>query len=273
MLARATIADSSSAEIETITPMRAQEYIDRSGSNRAITRRRVSIYAEMMKEGKWRLNGEAILFDTEGLLMNGQHRLLACIEANTAFRTYVIRGISREVMPSLDTGRARTAGDNVSILGGGNSTLVAASIIWILKMKSGRVLNGNLCIPHEDTLNFWRNNSEAITYSVGVGRSARQVLQGSIACGFHFIFSELDREMADRFMEDVATGANLSKGDAVFILREQLLQNKMVKQKLPPVEIAARVVRAWSHRRTGTTTKLLRGTYGTGSSRLFPELV
>lgn len=40
-----------------------------------------------MSEGKWHLNGEAIIINDKGLTDNGYHRLAACIQAGVPKRT------------------------------------------------------------------------------------------------------------------------------------------------------------------------------------------
>lgn len=46
-----------------------------------------------MSEGKWHLNGEAIIINDKGLTDNGYHRLAACIQAGVPFQTVLIEGV------------------------------------------------------------------------------------------------------------------------------------------------------------------------------------
>ena len=76
MLSISKVQTPLNATIEKITPILAESYLERNQlGNRHVTMRRVRLYAQMMREGKWELNGEAIIFDEDGHLMNGQHRL------------------------------------------------------------------------------------------------------------------------------------------------------------------------------------------------------
>ena len=47
-------------EIVTITPELAQEWLDRGGTNRKLTRRRIEAMTAAIQRGEWRLTGEAI---------------------------------------------------------------------------------------------------------------------------------------------------------------------------------------------------------------------
>jgi hypothetical protein len=53
-------------EIVTITPELAQEWLDRGGTNRKITRRRIEAMTAAIQRGEWRLTGEAIKLDADG---------------------------------------------------------------------------------------------------------------------------------------------------------------------------------------------------------------
>lgn len=82
------------ANLEVITPDKARQYLSLQKSNfRKVSYGRVRRYAQEMKAGKWRVNGEGIHFDLQGNLVNGQTRLRACIEANVPFTTLVVRDV------------------------------------------------------------------------------------------------------------------------------------------------------------------------------------
>ena len=60
-------------------------------------------------QNNWSLTGETIKFGTDGLLKDGQHRLYACIRANTPFDTHAIFGINPETFQHIDVGKKLTA--------------------------------------------------------------------------------------------------------------------------------------------------------------------
>lgn len=62
--------------------------------NRPISRDNINKYAIQMSEGKWHLNGEAIIINDKGLTDNGYHRLAACIQAGVPFQT--VRGQDKQ---------------------------------------------------------------------------------------------------------------------------------------------------------------------------------
>lgn len=98
--------------VEQITPATAKEYLKANTKNPRGTKlnmARVRQYAHDMANGLWELNGEAIVFDKNGVLKNGAHRLAAIIMANVTVETVVIRGVDEKVT-IYDTPYLRTIG-------------------------------------------------------------------------------------------------------------------------------------------------------------------
>lgn len=86
--------------VETITPAIAREYLKANVNNprgQKVRMARVKQYAHDMANGLWELNGEAIVFDKNGVLKNGAHRLAAIILANIPVDMAVTRGVDEKV--------------------------------------------------------------------------------------------------------------------------------------------------------------------------------
>ena len=95
------------ATIETITPARAAEMLASNTNNRPLRRALVESYARDMAAGNWKLNGETIIMGRDETLLNGQHRLHACVMANVPFTTLVVYGIERDAVMAMDSGANR----------------------------------------------------------------------------------------------------------------------------------------------------------------------
>lgn len=97
------------SSVEKITPKMAKEYLKFNTNNyRKLSRATVLKYAEDMKNGLWKLNGEAIEFDEDGTLVNGQHRLAAIVYSNMTVEVLVVRGVGKEDSNIYDNGSVRT---------------------------------------------------------------------------------------------------------------------------------------------------------------------
>lgn len=98
-----------------VTPELAREFLKTNSTNRPLKRGTVQRYAQMMRNGEWRLTPQSVVFDTNGVLINGQHTLHAVIESGTTVQLMVSRGWPAETFAVLDRGANRTAADALRI--------------------------------------------------------------------------------------------------------------------------------------------------------------
>src|SRR4051812_21202988 len=113
---------------QIITPEVAKEMLDRNKVNRPVRKRVMITLARDMSNGAWKLTGDPILFDVEGNLIDGQHRLHACIHAGVPFETWVGLNADPSVQDVKDTGARRTLSD-VLHMRGESSSIMLASIL------------------------------------------------------------------------------------------------------------------------------------------------
>lgn len=109
MITHPMLSSDLTARWELITPELAQTYLDtlpeyqrpRSGG-------KVSEHTAEMKKRQWWLTGDTIRFDNRGRLADGQHRLTACVQADQAFFSLVVRGLDDKAFPVMDTNLTRS---------------------------------------------------------------------------------------------------------------------------------------------------------------------
>ena len=96
--------------IETITPETARLYLEfNSNQQRSIRYGWVRSLSKMIKDGDFILTHQSIAFDKTGALIDGQHRLLAIVDAEKPARIMVTRGVDPEAWHATDQGVVRTA--------------------------------------------------------------------------------------------------------------------------------------------------------------------
>lgn len=103
--------------METITPQIAAEYLSHNAqNNRRIKRAHVEMLARDMAAGEFKTTHQGIAFDTDGTLIDGQHRLQAIMMAGTPVRMMVTRGCENEATLAIDRGATRTVHDAMTIM-------------------------------------------------------------------------------------------------------------------------------------------------------------
>jgi len=121
-----------------IEPRDAQAILDNAGSNRKLNPKTVERYAAIMKAGAWDLNGETIKVDKDGKLIDGQHRLAACVVAGVPFTTVVVHGLaSDEAFLTVDVGVKRSVRSYLEYKGYTYTSLLAATCKRILLLDAG----------------------------------------------------------------------------------------------------------------------------------------
>ena len=132
------------SEMMTITPQMAQSWLNNNPYNRKVNNGNVRKMVEDMNNGNWKQCTDAIAFDVEGNLCNGQHRLLALIKANKSFKFPVMKNLSKSDFPTMDIGYKRTPVDALSVLGVKYAKVKANVIKKVFGLRSGKwVATGN----------------------------------------------------------------------------------------------------------------------------------
>lgn len=102
--------------VEMITPEMAKAYISNvHPDQRRLRPNSVRAYAEIMKRGDWILVPDGIAFDTDGFLIQGNHRLNALIAANVTLPFNVTRNAPKMAYSVLDRGLIRSASDALGV--------------------------------------------------------------------------------------------------------------------------------------------------------------
>lgn len=272
--------------VENITPARAESYLSNMVKNRPVSEAKVLEYAIAMDEGKWSLNGETLKFDKQGRLFDGQHRLRACVLAGKPFRTCIVRGIEDDhAFATVDVGKNRSHGDVFSIAGFANSKDAAAvaTIIYLYKQgkidwkgpietrasrgtsptisaKLKKMPNTSAVVQKEDLLEFAEKIAEGLASAVRFAQTAKagKLLSQPIIGGAYYLFREKSFNDAEQFFADLGEGVGLTKTDAVYWLRERLIDNKSSDAKLNRWTILGFLFKAWNKRRAGEPLRYLR---------------
>lgn len=100
--------------LELITPEYAAVLLETNTENRTISRGTVTAYANDMISGNWdETVGVGISIDADGILRDGQHRLMAIVESGASIHMWVCRNVSKDGI--YDNNRKRSNADQISI--------------------------------------------------------------------------------------------------------------------------------------------------------------
>lgn len=133
-----------SGDVMIVTPEIAGNWLDTRAHpgiahNRKLSMRRAEMYAEEMRAGRWRVTHQGIAFDTEGKLIDGQHRLQAIRNAKMSVPIRVYVNEPRENFDVLDVGMARQASQ---LYMGGNASIITSAARFLVSGKIGTYQKG-----------------------------------------------------------------------------------------------------------------------------------
>jgi hypothetical protein len=226
-------------------------------NNRNIRPGKVDQYVRDMLAGHWPITGETIKVNTEGVLMDGQHRLTAVIEAarispGIEVPMLIAYNVDPSVMPVLDTGVPRGLHDLVGIAHSAKqSHLVAAVVRRILQWEQGNYLGASGRaggVPtHTECLIRLEKDVEGFVAAAARGRDIQQsrLAPGAPSGTAFYLFRQIDAEKAHTFFDHLISGENLS--GSILTLRNRLIR----ADRLRAHEYVALYVRTWNAWREG----------------------
>lgn len=218
---------------QIIDPKTAQEWLDtKNVMNRPVSLRTVEKYAQEMKAGRWKLNGEAIIFGQSGNLLDGQHRLHACVKAGRDFTTLVTLGVEDSTFDTIDDNNPRKLRDVLAILGEVNPNFLSSALYFVYAYANGtfraRDIRGGKTIATKKVLERMLETQPGIRNSVRYYSSLRArpggiMLPPSLAIGLHYIFSLVNEEKANEFFDQLQSGLELKDSSPIYLLRQRLI--------------------------------------------------
>ena len=263
-------------EVMTITPQIAQEWAALNTRNRPVRYSKVAQLARDMKAGKWVLNGETVKIASDGTILDGQHRLTACIQAGAAFETVVIRGLPPEVQDTIDTGIARKMADQLALRGEKDTVLLAAITRWAFKWlrgvrNSGR---GDQEPTHAEMLALLEAEPRIRDAALwaNAARQKFKSVNGSVYGMGWLLFHGSDHLAAEVFLPSILTAADHPEGDPALAFRDRIWRARENGERLNQYEQLGYLIMAWNaFREERPLSRLQAPKGGKFSPKTYPE--
>jgi len=242
-------------EVLTVTPDMARSWLATGRTNRPVTQLLVNKYAADMRTGRWRLTKEAISFDAEGCLDDGQHRLHGVIAANAPVRMAVVWDAPLDQFEVLDSGRTRTFGQRLAIEGYRNYQEVAAATRMVIKyLKFPDVVWTGYMIVTESEMREYLDAHSIDGSDAAAARRARLLTPAAWIAINHIITTTAPSVDAwEGFRGPILSGIGLTAGDPRLALRNYATQKWGGGQSY----ILAGLV-AWNHYVNGRTIQFIK---------------
>ena len=257
------------ASMVNVTPAIAKEWLDKNLAlteegglrNRKIRDRVVQRYCDIMDRKEWNeYNGETIKFDTDGNLIDGQHRLNALVKHGRNLWFLVVVNCRSDAFTSIDEGIKRGGSDMLHSQGDKNCNVASAALSLVSRYKDGTLNAGGSASTITNTQMFaiaMQEKNEGIDDSVRVAfenRAPKGFLAPAIVTFVHFMASKNgNRVRADEFVSVLCSQGSAHGDQPVRLLSKRLVENLASTRKAHRIMIAAWCVQAWNAFYAGKT--------------------
>jgi hypothetical protein len=269
------------AAVMTITPMIARQWLD--STDHSIQRRlsisHVSYLAKEMKNGYWDLNGQPIQIDKKGNVVNGQHRLNACIESGCDFQSLVVFNVETSAIKTIDEGsKARGISDFLEIkYNPKHSTTVSSAMKtiffwdagWKKTLKDGGERGGkNPKLSPAEAQEFIKANPgffDFIVEAVSLHQSGDKLLSPSLFCSMLWIVERENPVYSRDFFAKLSNGISIGPKCPIAYLRKILMEDARKRAemgrrlgRLTKGDVVSLIVKAFNYYVEGVeVTKLI----------------
>lgn len=230
----------------TVTPAMAQEWLSKQIRNRKWRRDVVNRYKTEMLAGRWKENGQPIVFEGNNYLVDGQHRLRAIIEANIPVKLLVVYGVKTDAAMTIDTGLSRTLGDVFMMRGVRNAKLLSRTskllLVWetgIKELKEKRMFTKELMNVHPEQIYEYY-----VKHQLDVDRVCAEFknhtplvrsIGGAVLSFVSLVLEKIDSDKSYIFMGSFVSGNIKKEWSYMAQLRDQLI-SRNPKSKLRVTE-------------------------------------
>jgi len=247
------------AKVENIGPREAQQMLAQMGNNRSLSRSRVDSLAEGIDRGEWKLNGETVIIDADGNVIDGQHRLHAIIKSKRSVPVVVVRGVRPDAIDTIDTGKSRSLINVLQLTGIGYAGRVGPVVSLILVSRKFNTFNlaGHQTRTIQEAEALLQDEPEIIgaVQKVDLWMTRSGIGRQAVVAALFYMASLVDESDADAFFQAVAYGEGLVASDPAYMIRSRMILDRTSRAKLTNQELAALIIKAWNAYRKGTKIK------------------
>ncbi|MBD0782996.1 hypothetical protein [Pseudoalteromonas maricaloris] len=222
---------------------------------------KVALYADAMSNGRWQYNGDSIRVSSDGRLLDGQNRLLACIESGVTIESNLVVGLEDNVFNTIDQGRvrqkshllARNFNDSIRP---SEANMLNTAITRILKHDRGfsqttniaRNATKSMIVTTDDVSYYLLEHPELIEQARYVKNrfGSRSILPIPTVLYMYHIGSRFDQKYTAKFLDKMVLGVGLAESETLMYMNSFLIRLKVKTLKWSTSEKENTLVKVWN---------------------------
>lgn len=214
------------AKFVTVTKELVEGLLAKNVHNRRVKPHSVGYLANQIRGGNWLANNQGVAVSSDGILIDGQHRLMALREAGyPPVKLLLVTGLEPGAISTIDVGTRRDHADTMKLL---MNQDISTKIVQALTTLANFRFTGNLWgkLPQEQRCSTTELIPYLLAYEAAIAEMSRWFVWGSVRAEVRaafIVFFAYDPFKAKRFIEQVTTGENIDRTMPSYWLREQCL--------------------------------------------------
>lgn len=189
--------------------------------NRAIKPAVVNRYAAAIKAGEWEVTSQGMGISSDGVLLDGQHRLMALRACGyPPTQCVLVYGLNKSAQLKIDTHAKRAIADILSLAIGVASDHTRASAVRILAFVEDGVDSFTAAKTPVELVPVYerfRDSFDRVAYN----RAVPGVNGAFIAACVYGVYCGIPPEYVQHFVDGYVSGENLRPGSPVLLLRDK----------------------------------------------------
>jgi hypothetical protein len=253
------VPDTVRYDIVTMTSERAARLLEhrRPGARRHAGA--VRAYGQAMRETRWILNGIPIIISRQGVLLDGLQRLLACVETDVPFETFLSEQVDDDACHTIDQQRRRSFANVLEARGVPHAHALQAALLKLIRYDAGTISDHDAAMPSWAAMdrvlraNPWLE--PAVTASLALPTCPlREPVRSPLIC----IGYQVDRERTDRLLDALMRPEHyVSTEPGVLLWHEILRGQESPAQPRSTTRLLALAIKALDATISGTPLRRL----------------
>jgi hypothetical protein len=247
------------AQLMDITPALAEDWLKKNPQvQRKQNKHTVNMISRLILSGQWRVNGQTIIFNSDGKLADGQHRLAAIANSGKTCMNLVLYGVPVSAFETMDSGRARSPADALKAAGFNKTTGLASATTLIYKYKNGISLHSGYMKMSPLEISEMVRDDPAIKDALDNASPTFQVARSvAVPTLCYYIFWRINRKQCQEFFEKLSSGEDLAKGHPILELRRKLI-GRAANERPNHSVLTHWIIKTWNAFRNGEELAQLR---------------
>lgn len=250
-----------------VSPEMAAKMLVKNTNNRRLDPARITRYANDITNGRWVADtGELIKLDSEGNVLDGQHRLSAVVRSGKGIWIHLATGVASEVFDVIDSGKSRSVADVLTIAGVPNAHKVSAFVQAYNQMRFTKLRAHKTSIESAMTakmvLKFYQENAkwvdDVVHKSTNFYSQFQRVWNSGEVTLFYALLTDADQRLGYEFMRQLCQGVDITN-DTIILMRNRLIADKVnVAKQMLNSHRRALIIKAWNAFYLGKTLKVIK---------------